>query len=165
MYINLYTARQLRRIKDRLLWLGLFMASGGGSALIYNLILAEKTRWAWGAAAALVVLVGLYLVALGADKIRLKEAFVAILPDKISYRLAFYSKKYNLDWNGISGVHLSDHCVLFNLCNGHQRTLRLSSIESHNTASRVAVSLQVAALEHNIAVNGARFHVPKQNSN
>ncbi|EJF11880.1 hypothetical protein [Pontibacter sp. BAB1700] len=69
MYISLYTARQLRKIKDRLLWLGLFMASGGGSASLYNLILIDEIRWLWGIAAIIIVLAGLYLVALGADKV------------------------------------------------------------------------------------------------
>ena len=161
MYISLYTAKQLRKIKDRLLWLGLFMACGGGAALLYNLILLEEVRWLWGAAAALIFLVGLYLLALGTDKIQLKNAFVAISPDKISYRLNFYSRECNLDWNGIAAVQFSDHCVLFDLQGGHQQSLLLSDIESHNMASQVALHLQLAALEHNVTVNGVRFNMPR----
>ncbi|MBX0332748.1 hypothetical protein K3G39_05815 [Pontibacter sp. HSC-14F20] len=160
MHISLYTARQLRRIKDRLLWLGLFMASGGGSALLYNLILGEEVRWVWGMAAAIIMLAGLYLLALGTGKILLKNAFVAISADKISYRLNFYSKEYSLAWSGIAAVQLSDHCVLFDLNGGQQQVLLLSRIESQNTASQVALSLQLAALERNVTVNGVRFNVP-----
>ncbi|SIR32679.1 hypothetical protein [Pontibacter lucknowensis] len=161
MYISLYTARQLRKIKDRLLWLGLFMASGGGSASLYNLILIDEIRWLWGIAAIIIVLAGLYLVALGADKVPLKNAFVAISPVTISYRLNFYNKENRLNWNTIAAVQLSDHCVLFDLYGGQQKSLLLSDIESQNVASQVALSLQLAALERNVAVNGVRFNVPK----
>lgn len=160
MYISLYTARQLRRIKDRLLWLGLFLASGGGAAFLYNLVLREEVRWLWGGAAFVIVLVGLYLLALSTDKIQLKNAFVDISSDKISYRLNFYGKAYSLDWSGIAAIHFSDHCVLFDLRGGHQKSLLLSEIESHNKASQVALGLQQAALAHNITVNGVRFNVP-----
>lgn len=160
MYISLYTARQLRRIKDRLLWLGLFMASGGAAALLYNLILRQETRWLWGMAAFVIVLVGLYLLALGTGKISLKNTFVAISPDRISYRLNFYGKEYTLDWSSIAAVHFSDHCVLFDLRGDRQKSLLLSGIESHNTASQVALGLQVAALERNVTVNGVRFNMP-----
>ncbi|WP_188502098.1 hypothetical protein [Pontibacter amylolyticus] len=150
----------MRRIKDRLLWLGLFMASGGGAALLYNLVLRQDARWLWGMAAVVIVLVGLYLLALSTDKIPLKDAFVDISPDRVSYRLNFYGRAYSLDWSGIAAIHFSDHCVLFDLRGGHQRSLLLTGIESHNKASQVALGLQMAALEHNITVNGVRFNVP-----
>ena len=160
MYISLYTARQLRRIKDRLLWLGLFMACGGGGALIYNLLLRQDARWLWGVAAGIIALVGLYLVALGTDKVSLKNVFVAISPNKISYRLNFYSKEHSLDWRSIAAMQFSDQCIIFDLQGGNQRSLHLADIESHNLASQVAVNLQLAALQHNITVNGVRFNVP-----
>lgn len=160
MYISLYTARQLRKIKDRLLWLGLFMGSGGGSALIYNLILLESPRWFWGIAAVVIVLIGLYLLALSTDKIPLRSAYVAITPSKISYRLSFYTAEYALNWRQVAALQLSDHCVLFDLYGGQQKTLMLSDIQSDNMASQVALSLQLAALERNVTVNGVRFNVP-----
>ncbi|GGG22051.1 hypothetical protein GCM10011323_27540 [Pontibacter amylolyticus] len=111
-------------------------------------------------AAVVIVLVGLYLLALSTDKIPLKDAFVDISPDRVSYRLNFYGRAYSLDWSGIAAIHFSDHCVLFDLRGGHQRSLLLTGIESHNKASQVALGLQMAALEHNITVNGVRFNVP-----
>lgn len=137
------------------------MASGGGSALLFNLVLLEEARWLWGMAATGIILAGLYLIALGTGKILLKSAFVAISPDKISYRLNFYSKEHCLSWSGVAAVQFSDNCVLFDLQSGHQKSLLLSGIESHNMASQVVLGLQLAALDRNITVNGVRFNVPR----
>lgn len=160
MYISLYTARQLKRLKDRLLWYGLFLASGGSASLLYNTVLHETIRWGWATAAVILLFTGLYLVVLALGALRMKDIFVAITSRKISYRLHFLGVESTLDWQQVAEIQLNHQCVLFNLHSGGQKTLNLTAISSSNVASRVAVSLHNAALKRNLQVNGFQVLVP-----
>jgi hypothetical protein len=160
MYISLYTAKQLRKMRDRMLWLGLFMGSGGAASMLYNMLLTEQTRWYWALAALLTMAVGLVLITVGTDKVKLKIAYFSVSPSLISYRLNFYSPEHVLDWRQISAVQLSDDCVLFNLYDGRQKVLRFSSFQNINMADRVRVGIQVMALEREVALQGVRFNIP-----
>lgn len=160
MYINLYTTKQLHELKARMLWLGLFLSSGGAASFLYNVLLIERTRWYWAGAAFVILAVGLLLVAAGTDKVKLKNAYFSISPSNISYRLNFYSSEYVIDWRHISAVQLCDSGVLFNLHSGRQPVLHFSLFQSYNIACHVGTSIQLAALERNISVNGVLFNVP-----
>lgn len=166
MYISLYTARQLEQIREKMLWLGLFMLSGGLASLLYNLMLQEGVgvRWYWAAAACIVAVSGAVFVALGTGKLQLKEAYFSITPVMISYRLHLFSQERMIYWQQVTGVQVSERYVLFDLNSGGQVLLRLSSLQSDNVARHVATSLQTTALERNISVNGVRFTVPKPTS-
>jgi hypothetical protein len=153
MYISLYTARQLKRLKDRLLWYGLFSASGGGAALLYNTVLHDSMRWGWALAAFLLLCVGLYLVVMALGKLHIKDAYVAISPISISYRLHFFASESVIDWQQVADIQLGQQCVLFNLYGGGQKTLNLSAISSPNVASQVVMSVHDAALKHNLSLN------------
>lgn len=160
MYISLYTAKQLRNMKDRMLWLGLFMSSGGAASVLYNMLLAEQARWHWALAALVVLVAGLLLMIVGAGIVQFNTAYFSISPSQISYRLHFYSPKQTIEWRQVSGVQLCDTCVLFDLQGGRQKALRFMTFQSSNIAGQVSASIQVAALERNITVNGVRFDVP-----
>ncbi len=157
MYVSIYTERELRRIKDRMLWLGLFMMSGGAAALLYNLLQFEAARFLWATAALCVLMGGLVCIALSTGLIPLSKAYFSVQHDSVSFRLTFYSAKQSIQWSSVSDLQISDRYVLFNLHGGRQKMVRLSVIPSQNTASYVATSLQATALERNITVNGVRF--------
>jgi hypothetical protein len=158
MYINLYTFKQLQKIKERMLWLGLFMLAGGLAALLHNLIMQDSPRWYWGVVALLVTLAGVALVAVGTGRIPIREAYFSVTPGRVSYRLGFLSHERIIYWQHVNQVQVSDSCILFDLNSGRQITMRLGSIQSSNIAGHIATSLQSAALEHNIALNGVRFN-------
>lgn len=158
MYINLYTAQQLQSLKDRLLWIGLFLACGGGASLIYNILLLENTRWFWVLSTLPVLCLGVLLVLFSAGFISLKSVYVAITPLRISYRIHFLSSECHISWDEVTDIQVSQHCVLFNLAGGGQKMLNLTAISSHNVASRVAGGVHSAALARNLRVNS--FHAP-----
>lgn len=158
MYISLYPAKQLEKAKEMMLWLGMFMLSGGFAALLNELVIQDDTRWYWAGAALLIAMTGIVLVGIGTNRIHLKDAYFAITPARISYRLHLYSRERIIDWQQIAGIQVSDRYILFDLTSGRQILLRLGSIQSHNTASQVAIGLQAAALEHNLTVNGVKFN-------
>jgi hypothetical protein len=160
MYISLYTAKQLRKMKDRMLWLGLFMGSGGVASMLYNMLLTEQTRWYWALAALLVVAAGLALIAIGTGRMQLRIAYFSISPSLISYRLNFYSPEHIIDWGQVSAVQLCDNCVLIDLYGGKQKSLNFMAFQSSNMACHVGQSIQTAALERAIAVNGTHFNTP-----
>lgn len=162
MYINLYTPKQLEGIRERMLWLGSFMMSGGLAALIYNLLLQESARWHWAMAALLVTSMGISLLAIGIGKIRLKETFFSVTSSTVSYRLYFFGFERSIAWQDVSQLQLSDHYILFNLYSGKQVSLRLGAIQSDNTASHIALSLQTEALRQHVTVNGVRFNASSQ---
>jgi hypothetical protein len=159
MYITLYTARQLRQIKDRVLWLGLFMAAGGAAAFIHHVLLAGDNLWLWAVAALLVLLFGVAMIAVGTNKLFIRDAYVSITPVKVSYRLNFYSSERAIEWKQVSGIQISDNTILIDMHSRRQKEFNLSSIQSNNMASHVAVSLRMAALERNVSINGVRFNV------
>ncbi|MHC2993682.1 hypothetical protein OB13_19660, partial [Pontibacter sp. HJ8] len=153
MYISLYTAKQLDEIKEKMLWLGLFMLSGGLAAL-FNDMVVQATRWDWVIAAFLVSLTGAGLVAIGVDKLPLKDAYFSITTARISYRLNLYSQERMIYWRQIAGIQVSDRFILIDLNSGRQVLLRLRTIQNSNTAHQIAVNVQLAALERNVTVNG-----------
>lgn len=158
MYISLYSAKQLKKAKETMLWLGLFMLSGGLAALLHNIVIRDETRWYWAGAALVIGLIGVLLVAIGTDRVHLKEAYFSITPARISYRLHLFSHERMIYWQQISGIQVSERYVLFDLNSGRQVLLRLNAIQSSNAASHVATSVQRAALEHNVTVNGVKFN-------
>lgn len=159
MYISLYPAKQLERAKEKMLWLGLFMLSGGMAAFLHDIAIREETRWYWVGAALVIGLTGILFVAIGTDRIHLKEAYFSITPSRISYRLHLFSNERMIYWQQIAGIQVSERYVLFDLNSGRQVLLRLKSIQSNNAASHVATCLQMAALEHNVSVNGVKFNM------
>lgn len=160
MYISLYTARQLDKIKEKTLWLGLFMLSGGLAALLHDVAL-QVARWDWAVAAFVVSLAGAMLIAIGVAKLPLKTAYFSITAARISYRLSLYGKERMIYWQQISGIQVSDRFMLIDLSSGRQVLLRLGTLQNNNAAHRIAVSMQVAALERNVTLNGVKFYSPK----
>ncbi|MBD1396738.1 hypothetical protein H9Q13_06125 [Pontibacter sp. JH31] len=158
MYISLYSAKQIKEIKESMLWLGLFMLSGGLAALLHDIAIRDETRWYWAGAAFIVLLTGVLLVALGTNRLHLKEAYFSITPASISYRLHHFSQHQMICWRQIAGIQVSERYVLFDLHGGRQVLLRLKAIHSNNVASQVAAGVQVAALEHRVTLNGVRFN-------
>ncbi|WP_299702951.1 hypothetical protein [uncultured Pontibacter sp.] len=158
MYVSLYTAKQLRKIKDRMLWLGLFMSTGGAASVLHNILLAEQTRWYWALAALLIMAVGVILIAVGTDRVQLRTAYFSISPSLISYRLNFYSPEHLIDWRHVSAVYLCDNCVLFDLHGGKQKSVNFLTFQSSNLACHVGLSIQAAALARAIAVNGVHYN-------
>jgi hypothetical protein len=158
MYIHLYTSKQLQEIKERMLWLGLFMLSGGMAALLHNLVLQDPPRWYWAGAALLVTLAGILLVAVGTGRVPMKEAYCCITSGSVSYRLGLLRHEHIIYWQHVNQVQVSDKCILFDLNSGRQVAMQLGSIQSSNIAGHIATSLQLAALKQNIALNGVRFN-------
>ena len=157
MYINLISSKEIEKAKESMLWLGLFMLSGGMAALLNDMVVQEHTRWGWAGAAFLISLIGVVLVATGLDKVQLKDPYFAITPARISYRLSPLGRERMIYWQHVTGVQVSDRYILFDLISGRQILLRLKAIQSSNIASQVAVSVQTAALKHKVSVNGVRF--------
>ena len=160
MYINLVSAKEVEKAKESMLWLGLFMLSGGMAALLNDMVLQEHTRWGWAGGAFLVSLIGVMLVAVGLNKVQLKDPYFSITPAKISYRLSLLGSERMIYWQYVTSIQVSDRYILFDLNSGRQILLRLKAIQSSNKANHIAVSIQTAALKNKVSINGVRFLTP-----
>lgn len=161
MYVNLYPNKQLKRTKQVLLWSGLFLLIGGVAALLSEFATEEPSRWGWALAACLVSLTGIFWVAAGAGKLYMKDAYFSMTPEKISYRLNLFTAERIIYWNSIDSIQASQHTLLFELKDGGQVVMRLGNIQSNRIANHVSVSIQLAAIDQNVEVNGVPAYAQK----
>ncbi|WP_461491920.1 hypothetical protein [Pontibacter sp. HJ8] len=151
----------MKRTKQVLLWSGLFLLIGGLVALLNEFTAQEQPRWGWTLAACLVSLTGGFWVAAGAGKLYLKDVYFSMTPEKISYRLNFFTAERVIYWNSIDSIQASQHTLLFELKDGGQVVMRLGNIQSNRIANHVSVSVQLAAIEQNVEVNGVPAQAQK----
>jgi hypothetical protein len=160
MYINLYPTKQLQQTKRNFILLGAFLIAGGGYALVRDLVLSEQVRVGWAMASASVFMVGILLVAVGTDNIRLKDAYFSLNPERLSYRLSVLGREQLLYWKSISSLRITEQTVIIELQDTQCVVIRLGAIQDPEIAHHVAASLRLAALEKNVPVNGVQRQEP-----
>ncbi|MCJ8165774.1 hypothetical protein MKJ04_13050 [Pontibacter sp. E15-1] len=154
MYINLYPNRQLQSTKKTVLGLGLFCATGGAYALMRELFWIHDFRVGWALSSALLTLVGFLSIAVAMDKIRLKDAYLSITPERIMYRLTLTGRERLIRWDNVQAMRMTEHVVIFDQKEGAPRRMRLGLIQQPEMALHVSRSLMLAAIEKGIPVNG-----------
>ena len=154
MYVNLYPNKKLKQTKQAMTWGGLLLLGGGLVALANEVAVQEQVRWGWLAAAILVSSMGAFWLALGTGKLHLKDAYFSMTPERISYRLSVYGPERVIYWQSIDSIQTTEHAIVFELKSGEQIVMRLGSIQFSNIAKHVSVSIQLAAMEQNVEVNG-----------
>ncbi|WP_242927791.1 hypothetical protein [Pontibacter vulgaris] len=157
MYVSLYPQKELKRTKRSFLLAGIFLFSGGAYALVRELQEA-RLRFDWIVAAGIISLLGILALAVATDRLRLKDAYFSMTPEKISYRLGLYGNDSVLYWAEVLSMRVTETFVLFELQGGHKKRLSLSAIPAREVANHVATSLRLAAIEKNIEVNGVQMH-------
>lgn len=163
MYVNLYPNKALRKTKQVLLWAGLFMLCGGLGALVSEWVAQDQVRWGWALAAILVSMAGTWAVAVGADKLSLKDAYFSMTPERISYRLSLFGPERVMYWDNIDCIQASEHTLLFELKDSEQVVMRLGNIQCSRTANHISVSIQLAAIEQQVEVNQVKAPALKAN--
>jgi hypothetical protein len=161
MYVNLYPNKELKKTKKALLLGGMFMFCGGMYALLRELGLDGQLRWEWIIAAVLVSTGGTWAIAVGAGKLRLKDAYFSMTPERINYRLNFYRAERTIYWNNVDAIQASEHTLLFELKDGDQVVMRLGNVQCSKIANHVSVSIQLAAIQQNVEVNQVVAHSQK----
>ncbi|QCR24741.1 hypothetical protein [Pontibacter sp. SGAir0037] len=164
MYINLYPNKEKSKTKKNLLLLGFFFFAGGAYAFFRETVLQDTIRVNWVIGAVVIFIAGILSIFMATDRIWLKDAYFSMQPDYIKFRLSFFSKEHMLRWSQIQQVRISKHFVLFELNNQEQVELKLGAIQSDDVARQVTSSLRLAALDHQIAVNGVKMHEHTINS-
>ena len=154
MYVTLYPNKKLKQAKQAMTWGGLFLLCGGLVALANEVAVQEQVRWGRLTAAILISTFGALWIALGTGKLYLKDAYFSMTPERISYRLKVYGPERVIYWQSIDSIQATEHTILFELKNGEQVVMRLGSIQCSRTANHVSVSIQLAAMEQNVEVNG-----------
>ncbi|MEJ8756261.1 hypothetical protein WG947_04590 [Pontibacter sp. H259] len=151
----------MKQLKRNLLITGLFLAAGGTFAVIREL---QSIAYAPGAviAAVIVLVTGLVCVAVSRDVLPLKDAYFLMNPSRVSFRMTLVGREQVLQWSDIAAVTASENRVVFTLCNNRQVTMRLTTIPDEHTARHIRASIQLAALEQNVVVNGVAAHAKLQ---
>jgi len=135
--------------------LALFLGLGGGYAVLRELFFSAAVfRPGWAVVGSAVFLSAFLCLALGVELVRGREIFFSMTPDRISYRLALLNGAYEIAWHEVLAVEITAYRVRFILHAGRKVTLRLGHIQDAQVALHVARSIQLAALEKKIVVNG-----------
>ena len=163
MYINLYPNKQLNATKKTMLATGLFLAAGGSYALLRELLLRTDLQAGWAVASAAVTLLGFLSITVAMDKIRLKDAYLSITPERLKYRLSVMGRERLLPWDSIKALQVSEHVVVFEQVQGNVTRLRLGLIQQPEIARHVSRSILLAAMEKGIPINGV-LAVPRRPS-
>jgi hypothetical protein len=154
MYINLYPIKQLQRTKLSLLGFGIFLSGGGAYALVRELTQREQLQPAWLLGACMVTAIGAVFIALGTNRIHLKDAFFAMNPERISYRLTVYGRERLVHWQAIESINIVPDKIVLRLKTGKKLTLRLGHLQDQQIARHIEASVRLAALQQNISLNG-----------
>lgn len=163
MYINLYPNKHLNATKKSVLAMGLFLAAGGAYALLRELFWQTDFQSGWAVASAVVTLVGFLSIVVAMDKIRLKDAYLSITPERLMYRLSVMGREQLLPWESIRALQVTEHVVVFEQEQGTVTKLRLGLIQQPEIARHVSRSILLAAMEKGIPVNGVSA-VPRKPS-
>ncbi len=161
MYINLYPSKHLQATKKTMRLTGAFLTAGGSYALLREFFWQPDFRACWAVASGVLVLLGLFLLAVATDRIMLRDAYLSITPERIMYRLSLTGHEKLLLWDGIKGMQVTEHYVLFEQEQKAPVKLRLGLIQQPEIAQHVSRSLLLAALEKGIPVNGVEA-LPKK---
>lgn len=154
MFISLYSRKQLKTLKRNILILGLFLAVGGIVALLRELRLEESYRVEFLVAAVSLIITGGLAIAVGLGFIQLKEMYFSMNPTRLSFRHTFLGREHILYWDHLNAIRVADSSIEFNLENNRKVTLQLSTIPDERMARHIKASINLAALERNVAVNG-----------
>lgn len=154
MFISLYSRNQLKTLKRNILMLGLFLAIGGIVALVRELHTEEIYRLEFLFAAVSLIITGGLAIAIGLGFIQLKEMYFSMNPTRLSFRHAFLGREHVLYWSQLSAIRVADSSIEFKLENNRKVTLQLSAIPDKRTARHIKASINLAALEQNVVVNG-----------
>lgn len=163
MYINLYPNKHLNATKKTVLATGLFLAAGGAYALLRELFWQTDFQPGWAVASAGITLIGFLSIAVAMDKIRLKDAYLSITPERLMYRLSVMGREQLLPWENIKAMQVTEHLVVFEQGQGTVTKLRLGLIQQPEIARHVSRSILLAAMEKGIPINGA-LAVPRRPS-
>jgi len=156
MYINLHPNKQLHATKKMMLVMGLLLAAGGAYALLRELFWLHDFRTGWAVASAAVSLGGFLSIAVAMDKIRLKDAYLSITPDRVKYRLCLAGREHLLPWKNVKALQVSERVIAFELKQGTVVKMRLGLIQQQEIAQHVSRSVLLAALDQGIPVNGVQ---------
>ena len=154
MFISLYSRKQLKKLKRNILTLGLFLAVGGIVALVRELRMEELYRIEFLVAAGALIITGGIGIGVGLGFIQLREMYFSMNPTRLSFRHTFLGREHVLYWNQLSAIRLADSSIEFDLVNNRKVTLQLSTIPNERKARHIKASINLAALERNVAVNG-----------
>ncbi|GAB3821597.1 hypothetical protein [Pontibacter rugosus] len=161
MYINLYPNKSLKSTKKSLLLTGAFLTVGGGYALLREFLWLPVFREEWAFASALLILIGGFMLAFGADVFRFNDAFFSMNRERIAYRLTLWGSIQEIYWKDLNALEISWSLISFELTSGKRLHLRLEAIQQPEVARHVSRSLHLAALNHNLPVNGLKtFQAP-----
>ncbi|NDK55145.1 hypothetical protein [Pontibacter fetidus] len=158
MFISLYSEKKLKQLKTNILIAGAFLVLGGAYALFRELQLPDPFYREWLYAAVLLVITGLVCIAIAKDYILLHEAYFSMNPNRLSFRLTFFSREYVLPWSQLTAVRVTENSIVFELQHHKTVTLRLSNIPDEQVARHIRASIGLAAMQQNIQVN----NVPAQ---
>ena len=156
MFIALYPAKKLKRLKNNLLLTGLFLAAGGTFALIRELQ-SGTTAPGMVIAAAIVLVTGLVCVAVSQDVLPLKDAYFLMNPTRVGFRLTLLGNEQILPWADVAALKITENSVVFNLQNSKKVIMHLNAIPDVQVARHIRASIRLAALEQDIEVNGVEL--------
>jgi hypothetical protein len=154
MFIQLFPTKSLQKTKHYSLLLGIFLVLGGSYALVRELILSSQSNILFAYVAGALVLTGLAALAFATDKFPLKETYFSMTPERVSFRTSLFGQEYLLYWNTIREIKITEKVVLFELKNGSEIDLALTTLPQPEIAKHISVSIRLAALEQNVRVNG-----------
>lgn len=160
MYINLFPNRQLRSTKKSVLAMGAFFAAGGTYALMREIMWQGTFRVEWAVSSAVLLLIGFLAIAVAMDKIRLKDVYFSMTPERISYRLSVVGREQLLCWQDVAALQVSEQWVNFEGHKGQVVKLNLGLIQQPEIARHVSRSIVLAAMEKEIPVNGVLSKEP-----
>ncbi|MBJ6119357.1 hypothetical protein JAO76_14200 [Pontibacter sp. BT310] len=154
MFISLYSRKQLKRLKQNILMLGLFLVAGGIFTLVRELRMPEPHRIEFLFAAVSLIITGGIGTGVGLGFIQLKELYFSMNPTRLSFRHTFLGREHVLYWSQLSAIRVADSSIEFKLEDNRKVTLQLSTIPDERTARHIKASINLAALERNVLVNG-----------
>ncbi|MBB6612874.1 hypothetical protein H7F15_17665 [Pontibacter sp. Tf4] len=158
MFVSLHTRKQLSRIKQNMLLLGLFLLAGGGYAIVREFLWLDAVRPGWLLAAVVLVLIGGVGVAVGINLIPLQDTFFSMNSSQLGFRLTLFGKAHRLRWTQIRSIDVTEDRVIFSLRQEKEVTLHLAHISDPKIARHIQASISLAALEQNVKVNGVLAH-------
>lgn len=153
MFISLYPEKQLNQLKTNILMAGVFLVAGGAFAMYRELQMPDPFSREWLYASILLVISGIICIAVAKNYILLHEAYFSMNPNRLSFRLTFFSREHVLQWSQLTAVRVAENEVVFELHNKKAVALRLSNIPDEQVARHIRSSIGLAALQQNIQVN------------
>lgn len=154
MYVNLFPQKQLMQTKRNMLIAGAFLVTGGAYALFREIFILDAFRLGWAVSSVIVLGAGIAFGFIASNRLATKEAYFSMNPERIKYRLAVFAREQAISWKEVDALDISAQTIVYHLTSGDSVTMRLGNIQQQEVMLHVTRSIQLAAMEKGIMVNG-----------